>query len=194
MDAMAVADIEHAVGERFDLGVQRVHPADPTGRPVRRHLISRTAGQHRAAGLASATYGAAMSAADAMRTARWRRWLSSVPVIVALLFATTTLASTVTADADPPATSAHLLAVQFRADSAQLAAGQRPDIPIVKRAGSWSPVAGAGALAWLPARAGAVPIGWWHRRQDVTGRRAEARHETYRGRGPPGRRTPHALS
>lgn len=128
-----------------------------------------------------------------MRMARWRRWASSLPVIVALLFATTTVASTVEADAARG--SGHvLLAVQAVNASTQQAAGQRPDVPIVKRAGSWTVTPDPGALAWAPERAGTRSAGWRCRLQDAGEHGAQARRGTYQGRGPPGRRAATSLS
>ena len=126
-----------------------------------------------------------------MRT-RWQRWASSLPVIVALLLATTTVAGTVQTGPTAGLGQVPLAGQVFAA--AQLAAGQRPDVPVVKRGGSWTVAPDLQALAWASARAGTAPTGWWHRRQGVDGHRAQPRHETYQGRGPPGRRAPHVPS
>ncbi|HEX8343268.1 MAG TPA: hypothetical protein VF657_00810 [Actinoplanes sp.] len=135
-----------------------------------------------------------MTAERAMRTARRRRWATSVPVIVALLFATTTtVAGTVGMESAPG--SGHVpVTAQIVGASAQQAAGQRPDVPIIKRAGSWSVAHDLGALGWVSARSVPGPAGFWHRRHDLAGQRAQTRHETYQGRGPPGRRASHVLS
>lgn len=129
-----------------------------------------------------------------MRTPRWRRWASSLPVIVALLFATTTVAATAEPTASATGAGHVPMVVQAVSASAPQPAGQRPDIPVVQRGGSWASAVDLGALAWVSARAGTVPAGWWHRRQDVDRHRAQARRENHQDRGPPGRRAPHVPS
>jgi hypothetical protein len=135
-----------------------------------------------------------MAAERAMRTARWRRWATSVPVIVALLFATTTTVAGAVGMESAPGSGHVPVAVQVVGASAQQAAGQRPDIPIIKRAGSWSVAHDLGALGWVSARSGTGSAGFWHRRHDIVGHRAQTQRETYQGRGPPGRRAAHVLS
>ena len=132
-----------------------------------------------------------MSAKTAMRM-RWRRWASSLPVIVALLFATTTVAGT--AEPGPGAGPGHVPIAGPMFASAHQAVGQRPDVPVVKRGGSWTVASGLQILASASTRACIVPTGWWLRRQGVDGHRAQRRQETYQGRGPPGRRAAHVPS
>ncbi len=125
-----------------------------------------------------------MSAAGARRTARWRRW-ARLPAVVALLFATSVVAATV----EPAAGPGHApMAVPVVSAAGQSAAGQRPDIRIEARGGPATVAPDLGALAWLPARAGAEIAAWWRRHQDADGWLPQTRRTTYQGRGPPGRR------
>jgi hypothetical protein len=133
-----------------------------------------------------------MSAQGVRPTAWWRRW-ASLPVLVALLFATTAVA----AGAETPTASGPgrvPMALQAVSASAQQAIGHGPDARFAVRdaAGIAAPL--LGAVAWLPARAGTGIAAWWQQRQDVDGHRAQARRETYQGRGPPGRRAVDAPS
>ena len=124
--------------------------------------------------------------------ARWRRW-ANLSAVVALLFATSVVAAT--AEVGPATGSGHApLAVQVVSASGQHAAGQRPDVRVDASGRPGTVAPDLGALAWLPARAGAGLAAWWHRRQDVDGHRAQARHEGHQGRGPPGRRAVDAPS
>jgi hypothetical protein len=131
-----------------------------------------------------------MSAGGALRKAWWRRW-ASLPVVVALLFATSAVAATVELGAAPGPGNVPI-AVQV-VGAAQQASGQRPDVRVDARGGPGTVAPELAALAWLSARAGAR-TGWWHRPQDGDGRRAQGQRETYQGRGPPGQRAVDALS
>ena len=124
-----------------------------------------------------------------LRAAGWRRW-ASLPLVVALFFATS-----VAAPAVPAADVAHApLAVQVVGAPATHATGQRPDVRVDARGGPGSIAPHLAALAWLSARAGVRTTTWWHLRQDSDGHRAQARGTAYQGRGPPGRRAPDASS
>ncbi|RSM48446.1 hypothetical protein DMB66_46615 [Actinoplanes sp. ATCC 53533] len=129
-----------------------------------------------------------MAAEGGTHTARWRRW-AHLSAVVALLFATSVVAAT--SEVGPGHAP---LAIQVVGASGQHAAGQRPDVRVDAggRPGAVAP--DLGAIGWLPARAGAGLAAWWHQRQDVDGHQAQARHEAYQGRGPPGRRAVDAPS
>lgn len=115
--------------------------------------------------------------------ARGRRWVASLPVLVALLFATTTLATTF--DGDATGGSAPV-ALHVAHASVQQASGPRPDVPVVvKRGGSWAAAPDVGLVAWAAARASTVPTLWWVRRSTATGRHGDPQRDTYQGRGPP---------
>jgi hypothetical protein len=133
-----------------------------------------------------------MSAQGAPPPVWWRRW-ASLPVLLALLFATTAVAaSSETAAASGPGRVPP--AIQAVTASAQQTLGQRPDVRVDAGSGLGTAAPLLQVLGWLPARAGAGIAAWWHRRQDVDGHRAQARRETYQGRGPPGRRAVDAPS
>lgn len=133
-----------------------------------------------------------MAAEGGTHTARWRRW-ANLSAVVALLFATSVVAAT--AEAGAPAGSGHAPpAVQVVSASGQHATGQRPDVRVDARGRPGTLAPDLGALAWLPARAGAGLAAWWQQRQDVDRHRAQARHAAYQGRGPPGRRAVDAPS
>jgi hypothetical protein len=161
--------------------IRAIPVTQPAGHPRRKRV--------EAAELAPTTYGAAMSAAGARRTAWWRRW-ASLPAVVALFFATSVVAATV-----HPTEAGHApLAIQIVSAPAQHATGQRPDVRIDARGGPGSVAPELAGLAWLSARVGSRAIAWWHLRQDGAGHHAQARGEAYQGRGPPGRRAADALS
>ena len=133
-----------------------------------------------------------MGAGGETRTAWWRRW-ASLPVVVALLFATSMAAPA--ARPGPAAGPGQVpMAVQAVSTAWHQAAGHRPDAGADARGRAGSVAPDPGALAWLPARAGTGSAAWWHRQQDADGHRAQARRETYQGRGPPGQRAGDALS
>jgi hypothetical protein len=133
-----------------------------------------------------------MFAERASRTARWHRW-AGLPVVVALLFATSVVGATPrTARASGPVRAPSVLQVVVA--STPQATGQRPDLRFVAHGGAGRVTADLTVFAWLSQRAGTRTIAWWHRRRDSDEHRAQAGREAYQGRGPPGRRAADASS
>ena len=127
-----------------------------------------------------------MSAPGAQHLA-WRRRWASLPVVVALLFATSVAGAGVRAgSATVPLTLP--AAVQGVTAPAQPTAGHRPEFLTGARGGPGAPAPDPAAAGWLPARTGTAFASWWLRRPDADRHRAHARLETYQSRGPPGRR------
>ncbi len=118
-------------------------------------------------------------------TAPSRRWVGSLPVLVALLFAAVGVA--VPTDSTHAPGSGHAAAAPkgLTAPKQSWASGMRPDAHSVpSRGGSWTPAPDVAVDGWAPTHR--RPASGWRLVRDARGGwRTGIRQQTYQGRAPP---------